>query len=227
MVVIYDALPAHFSNTFTRCYLLKGCMLMKDTLRREILLQSGPHYVCHSPLSDSAKELSRALYNFVSTDNQGVPILTKASPSGKGYTNFVLLSGPHKGVFTNFSDLCMAKEGIQNPRYKGFYTKEKADKALELNSIDPEIINNALNPEPETKTNTFKKTKTNAFEKRKALHETHAFDGMFRYQSQTRLIKTSRRSKLNKRKALKGILEDFNEGLNHISSSFQVGFTFD
>ncbi|KAL2324704.1 hypothetical protein Fmac_023762 [Flemingia macrophylla] len=205
MVVIYDALPAHFSSTFTRCYLLKGCVLMKDTLRKEILLQSGPHYVYHSPLSDSAKfgenevwksrtpnpykryqfpgrdqtndkfnvlidhiwnipkytnnneefivkikkGIICALYNFVSTDNQGVPILTKASPSGKGYTNFVLLSGPHKGVFTNFSDLCMAKEGIQNPRYKGFYTREEADKALELNSIDPEIINNALNPEPE------------------------------------------------------------------------------
>ncbi|KAL2332436.1 hypothetical protein Fmac_020017 [Flemingia macrophylla] len=43
----------------------------------------------------------------------------------------------------------MTKEGIQNPRYKGFYTKEERDKALELNSIDPEIINNALNPEPE------------------------------------------------------------------------------
>ncbi|KAL2343402.1 hypothetical protein Fmac_004687 [Flemingia macrophylla] len=82
-------------------------------------------------------------------DNQGVPLLTKASPSGKGFTYFVLLSGPHKGVFTNFSDLCMAKEGLANPRYKGFYTLDEANKALELDTIDPKIINQALNPEPE------------------------------------------------------------------------------
>ena len=55
-----------------------------------------------------------ALYNFCITDNQGVPLLTKASPSGKGYTTFVLLLGPHKGVYTNFKDLCLAKEGIQS-----------------------------------------------------------------------------------------------------------------
>jgi len=54
-----------------------------------------------------------ALYNFCRADNQGVILLTKASPSGKGYTAFVLLSGPHKGVYTNFKDLCLAKEGIQ------------------------------------------------------------------------------------------------------------------
>jgi len=36
------------------------------------------------------------------------------------------LTGPHKGVFTNFVDLCIAKEGINNPRYKGFYSKEEA-----------------------------------------------------------------------------------------------------
>ncbi|KAL2336024.1 hypothetical protein Fmac_010470 [Flemingia macrophylla] len=83
------------------------------------------------------------------TDNQGIPLLTKASPSGKGYTYFVLLSGPHKGTFTNFADLCMAKEGLANPRYKGFYTKEEADKALELDTIDPKVIHEALSPKPE------------------------------------------------------------------------------
>ena len=89
-----------------------------------------------------------ALYNFCNADNQGLPILTKASPSGKGYTYFSLLSGPHKGVFTNFADLCTAKEGIQNPRYKGFYTKEEAEKSLELDTINPETIKKALSPEP-------------------------------------------------------------------------------
>ncbi|KAL2337448.1 hypothetical protein Fmac_011894 [Flemingia macrophylla] len=89
------------------------------------------------------------LHNFVIADNQGVPLLTKASPSGKGYTFFVLLTGPHKEIFTNFVDLCMAKEGVQNPRYKGFYTKEEADKALELDTIDPKVIKEALNPDPE------------------------------------------------------------------------------
>ncbi|KAL2343955.1 hypothetical protein Fmac_005240 [Flemingia macrophylla] len=46
-------------------------------------------------------------------------------------------------------DLCMAKEGLANPRYKGFYTLDEANKALELDTIDPKIINQALNPEPE------------------------------------------------------------------------------
>ncbi|KAL2329696.1 hypothetical protein Fmac_017277 [Flemingia macrophylla] len=90
-----------------------------------------------------------ALHNFVTTNNQGVPLLTKASPSGKGYTYFVLLTGPHKGIFISFADLCMAKEGIPNLRYKGFYTKDEVDKALELNTINPKEINEALNPEPE------------------------------------------------------------------------------
>jgi len=61
------------------------------------------------------------LYNFCIADNQGVPLLIKASLSGKGYTAFVLLSRPHKGVYTNFKDLFLAKEGIQSPIYKGFY----------------------------------------------------------------------------------------------------------
>ena len=77
-----------------------------------------------------------ALYNFCIADNQGVSLLTKASHSGKGYTAFVLLSGPHKGVYTNFKDLCLAKEGIQSPIYKGFYSREEAEKALELNTTD-------------------------------------------------------------------------------------------
>jgi len=89
-----------------------------------------------------------ALYNFCNADNQGIPILTKASPSGKGYTYFSLLTGPHKGVFTNFANLCIAKEGINNPRYKGFYSKEEAEKSLELDTINPKIIKQALNPEP-------------------------------------------------------------------------------
>jgi len=33
-----------------------------------------------------------ALYNFCIADNQGVPLFTKASLSGKGYTAFILLS---------------------------------------------------------------------------------------------------------------------------------------
>ncbi|KAL2331294.1 hypothetical protein Fmac_018875 [Flemingia macrophylla] len=56
---------------------------------------------------------------------------------------------PHKGIFTNFVDLCMAKEGVQNPKYKGFYTKEETDKALELDTIEPKVIKEALNPDPE------------------------------------------------------------------------------
>jgi len=58
------------------------------------------------------------------------------------------LTGPHKGVFENFADLCTAKEGIKNPRFKGFYTKEETQKALELDTINPETIKRALNPEP-------------------------------------------------------------------------------
>jgi len=88
------------------------------------------------------------LYNFCNADNQGLPILTKASPSRKGYTYFSLLSGPHKGVFTNFADLCTTKEGVKNPRYKGFHTKEEAEKSLELDTINPETIKQALSPEP-------------------------------------------------------------------------------
>jgi len=76
------------------------------------------------------KGIIYALYIFCIADNQGVPLLTKASPSRKGYTTFVLLLGPHKGVYTNFKDLCLAKEGIQSPIYKGFYSKEEAEKAL-------------------------------------------------------------------------------------------------
>ena len=57
------------------------------------------------------------------------------------------MTGPHKGVFTNFVDLCIAKEGINNPRYKGFYSKEEAEKSLELDT-NPEIIKQVLEPEP-------------------------------------------------------------------------------
>ncbi|KAL2319474.1 hypothetical protein Fmac_028443 [Flemingia macrophylla] len=41
------------------------------------------------------------------------------------------------------------QEGIHNPRYKGFYTKEEVEKALELDTIDPKVIKEALNPDPE------------------------------------------------------------------------------
>ena len=69
---------------------------------------------------------SCALYNFCITDNQGVSLLTKASP-GKDYTSFafVLLTEPHKGVYTNFKDLCLAKEDIQSPIYKDFIRGKK------------------------------------------------------------------------------------------------------
>ncbi|KAL9298272.1 hypothetical protein ACSQ67_024168 [Phaseolus vulgaris] len=92
-----------------------------------------------------------ALYNFCSADNMGTPILTKASPSGTGYAFFTLLTGPHKGIFTNFGDLCIAKEGIDNPRYKGFYSREEAEKSLELDTINLRVIKEALEPEPEAK----------------------------------------------------------------------------
>ena len=85
------------------------------------------------------------LYNFYIADNQGVPLLTKASPSGKGYTTFVLLSGPHKGIYTNFKDICLANEGIQSPIYKRFYSKEKTEKALELNTTNMNKIKRSLN----------------------------------------------------------------------------------
>lgn len=62
---------------------------------------------------------------------------------------FVLLSGPHKGVHTNFKDLCLAKEGIQSPIYKGFYSKEETKKALELNK-DINKIKKALKPQNTT-----------------------------------------------------------------------------
>ena len=54
-----------------------------------------------------------SLYNLCIADNQGVPLLTKASLSGKGYTTFVLLSGSHKGVYTNFKDLYLTKKSTQ------------------------------------------------------------------------------------------------------------------
>lgn len=53
-------------------------------------------------------------------------------------------------MFANFTDLCIEKEGIQNPRYKDFYSKEEAKKALELDTIDMTRIKQALEPEPET-----------------------------------------------------------------------------
>ena len=40
------------------------------------------------------------------------------------------------------------KKGVKNPRYKGFYTKEEAEKSLELDTINPETIKQALSPEP-------------------------------------------------------------------------------
>ena len=84
------------------------------------------------------------------TDNQGVHLLTKAFPFGKGYIAFVLLSGPHKGVYTNFKDLCLDKEGIQSPIYKGFYSWEEVEKTLELNTTDINNIKKALEPKPTT-----------------------------------------------------------------------------
>jgi len=58
---------------------------------------NNEHLVC-----SVKKGIIYALYNFCIADNQGVPLLTKASPSKKGYTTFVLLSEPHRGVYTNF-----------------------------------------------------------------------------------------------------------------------------
>jgi len=93
------------------------------------------------------KGIMCALYNFYIADNQRVPLLTKASPSGKGYSTFVLLSRPHKGVYTNFKDLCLAKESIQSLIYKGFYSREEAEKALKLNTTDINKIKKVLEPE--------------------------------------------------------------------------------
>ena len=61
-----------------------------------------------------------------------------------------LVIRPHKGVYTNFKDLCLAKEGIQSPIYKGFYSREEAKKVIELNTIDINKIKKALEPENTT-----------------------------------------------------------------------------
>jgi len=61
-----------------------------------------------------------------------------------------LLSGPHKGVYTNFKDLCLAKEDIQSPIYKGFYSREETEKVLELNTTDINKIKKALELENTT-----------------------------------------------------------------------------
>jgi len=71
----------------------------------------------------------------------------KVFPSGKCYTAFVILSGLHKGVYINFKDFCLAKEGIQSSIYKGFYSREEAEKTLELNIIGINKIKRALEPE--------------------------------------------------------------------------------
>ena len=102
-----------------------------------------------------------ALYNFCIADNQGVLLLTKASPSRKGYTTFVLLSGPYKGVYTNFKDLYLAKEGIQSPIYKGLYSREEAEKTLELNTTNINKIKKALEPQNMTIVINADQTKTN------------------------------------------------------------------
>jgi len=44
----------------------------------------------------------------------------------------------------------LAKEGIQSPIYKGFYSRKEAEKALELNTIDINNIKKALKLEPTT-----------------------------------------------------------------------------
>jgi len=90
------------------------------------------------------KSIICVLYNFCIIDNQGVFLLTRASPSGKGYITFVLLSGSHKGVYTNFKDLYLTNEGIQSLMYKGFYLREEVEKALELNTSDINKIKKAL-----------------------------------------------------------------------------------
>ena len=41
----------------------------------------------------------------------------------------------------------MAKEGIQSPIYIGFYSREEAEKALELNTTNINKIKKALEPE--------------------------------------------------------------------------------
>lgn len=66
--------------------------------------QNNEQFVCFVN-----KGIICALYNFYIADNQGVPILTKVSPSRKGYTFFTLLTGPHKGIYTNFTNLYIAK----------------------------------------------------------------------------------------------------------------------
>ncbi|KAL2334989.1 hypothetical protein Fmac_016202 [Flemingia macrophylla] len=125
---------------------VRAPLLIRSSLPLSLVSLSSCILSSFSPLSPF--RLARVVRQRVSPDemgnyNQGVPLLTKASPSGKGYTYFVLLTGPHKGTFTNFADLCMAKEGLENPRYKDFYTKEEADKALELDTIDPKVIKGA------------------------------------------------------------------------------------
>jgi len=57
---------------------------------------------------------------------------------------------PHKDVYTNFKDLCFAKEGIQNPIYKGFYSREEVEKFLELNTTYINKIKKALEPKNTT-----------------------------------------------------------------------------
>ena len=44
----------------------------------------------------------------------------------------------------------MAKEGIQSPIYKGFYSRKEVEKTLELNTTNINKINKALEPEPTT-----------------------------------------------------------------------------
>lgn len=60
----------------------------------------------------------------------------------------------------------MPKEGIQNPRYKGFYSKEKAEKALELDTTNMAQIKKALEPKPKTvviNTNSTKATTSKSY----------------------------------------------------------------
>ena len=66
------------------------------------------------------------LYNFCNTDNKGVLLTSPASPFGKGFTHYALITEPNKGVYTSFKDLSEAKQDQFWSTYK----------ALKLGTID-------------------------------------------------------------------------------------------
>jgi len=72
------------------------------------------------------KDIICALYNFCIADNQGVPLLTKASPTGKGYTTFVLLLGPHKRCLCQFQRPLFSKGGYSKPNLQRILFKRRS-----------------------------------------------------------------------------------------------------